>query len=302
MSYIEIFERIVKMEEKELKENKELVLFENSRIRRQMYNDEWYYSIVDIIAILTESTQPSRYWNEFKKQLEEEGFEFFDKIEKLKLISPKDGKKYSVECANREIIFRIIQTIPSPNAEPFRQWFAQLAEDRIQEIIDPSLAIERARQTYLKKGYDEEWTNTRIKGIGARNDLTNEWKNRGATSTKDYSILTDEISKGTFGITTGQHKALKKIGKQSLRDNMSAMELALMTLAEVTTTEIHKTNDSQGMKELKQDAHDGGEIASVTRQNIEAKLGKPVVTSENAKDFRKNKKTIQKKDVKKIDN
>lgn len=289
------------MEENKLNENKELVLFENSRIRRQMYNGEWFYSIVDIIAILTESTQPSRYWNEFKKQLEEEGFEFFEKIEKLKLVSPKDGKKYPVECANREIIFRIIQTIPSPNAEPFRQWFAQLAEERIQEIIDPSLAIERARQTYLKKGYDEEWTNTRIKGIGARNDLTNEWKNRGAT-TKDYGILTDEISKGTFGITTGQHKALKKIGKQSLRDNMSAMELALMTLAEVTTTEIHKTNDSQGMEELKQDAHDGGEIASVTRQNIEVKLGKPVVTSENAKDFRKNKKTIKNNTTKKINN
>lgn len=284
-----------------MEENKELVLFENSRIRRQMYNDEWYYSIIDIVAILTESTQPSRYWNEFKKQLKEEGFEFFDKIEKLKLVSSKDGKKYPVECASREIIFRIIQTIPSPNAEPFRQWFAQLAEERIQEIIDPSLAIERARQTYLKKGYDEEWTNTRIKGIGARNDLTNEWKNRGAT-TKDYGILTDEISKGTFGITTGQHKALKRIGKQNLRDNMSAMELALMTLAEVTTTEIHKTNNSQGMEELKQDAHDGGEIASVTRKNIEAKIGKPVVTKENANDFRKNKKTIKKTTTKKIDN
>lgn len=289
------------MEENKLNENKELVLFENSRIRRQMYNDEWYYSIIDIVAILTESTQPSRYWNEFKKQLKEEGFEFFDKIEKLKLVSSKDGKKYPVECASREIIFRIIQTIPSPNAEPFRQWFAQLAEERIQEIIDPSLAIERARQTYLKKGYDEEWTNTRIKGIGARNDLTNEWKNRGAT-TKDYGILTDEISKGTFGITTGQHKALKRIGKQNLRDNMSAMELALMTLAEVTTTEIHKTNNSQGMEELKQDAHDGGEIASVTRKNIEAKIGKPVVTKENANDFRKNKKTIKKTTTKKIDN
>ena len=218
----------------------------------------------------------------------------------MKLVA-KDGKKRPTDCANRQTIFRLIQSVPSPNAEPFKQWFAQLAEERIQEIIDPSLAIERARQTYLKKGYDEEWTNTRIKGIGARNDLTNEWKNRGAT-TKDYGILTDEISKGTFGITTGQHKALKRIGKQNLRDNMSAMELALMTLAEVTTTEIHKTNDSQGMEELKQDAHDGGEIASVTRKNIEAKLGKPVVTSENAKDFRKTKKTIQKNTTKKIEN
>ncbi len=289
------------MEENKINENKELVLFENSRIRRQMYNDEWYYSIVDIIEILTESKDPTDYWSKLKKRIDAEEFaELSTNCRQLKLVA-KDGKKRPTDCANRQTIFRLIQSVPSPNAEPFKQWFAQLAEERIQEIIDPSLAIERARQTYLKKGYDEEWTNTRIKGIGARNDLTNEWKNRGAT-TKDYSILTDEISKGTFGITTGQHKALKRIGKQNLRDNMSAMELALMTLAEVTTTEIHKTNDSQGMKELKQDAHDGGEIASVTRKNIEAKLGKPVVTSENAKDFRKTKKTIKKNTTKKIDN
>ena len=208
----------------------------------------------------------------------------------------KDGKNRTTDCANRETIFRIIQSIPSPNAEPFKLWFASLAEERIQEIIDPSLAIERARQTYLKKGYDEEWTNTRIKSIGARHELTNEWKNRGA-STSDYAILTDEISKGTFGITTQEHKDLKGLEKQNLRDNMSAMELALMTLAEVTTTEIHKTNDSQGFDELKQDAHDGGEIASITRKNIEEKLGRPVITSENSKNFRK-KQTLTKKDRK----
>lgn len=289
------------MEDNKLNENKELVLFENSRIRRQMYNDEWYYSIVDIIEILTNSSRPRKYWDDLKKKLEAEGFsELSENIGQLKMIA-KDGKNRLTDCGNRETIFRIIQSVPSPNAEPFKQWFARLAEERIQEIIDPSLAIERARQTYLKKGYDEEWTNTRIKGIGARNDLTNEWKNRGAT-TKDYGILTDEISKGTFGITTGQHKALKRIGKQNLRDNMSAMELALMTLAEVTTTEIHKTNNSQGINELKQDAHDGGEIASVTRKNIESKLGRPVVTSKNAKDFKKNKKILKKDNTKKINN
>lgn len=287
------------MKEVKLKENKELVLFENSRIRRQMYNDEWHYSIVDIIEILTNSKDANTYWRKLKERLNKEGNESVTNCHALKLVSKKDGKRYNTDCANRETIFRLIQSIPSPNAEPFKLWFAQLAEERIQEIIDPSLAIERARQTYLKKGYDEEWTNTRIKGIGARNNLTNEWKNRGAT-TKDYGILTDEISRGTFGITTGQHKALKRIGKQSLRDNMSAMELALMTLAEVTTTEIHKTNDSQGIEELKQDAHDGGEIASVTRQNIELKLGKSVVTSENAKDFKKNKKDIKNTNRKKL--
>lgn len=182
------------------KENNELVLFENNKIRRQMYNDEWNYSIIDVIAILTESKDPNAYWRKLKQRLISEGNESVTNCHSLKLLA-KDGKKRHTDCANRETIFRLIQSIPSPNAEPFKLWFARLAEERIQEIIDPSLAIERARKTYLKKGYDDEWTNTRIKGIGARNALTNEWKNRGANN-KDYAILTDEISKGTFGITT----------------------------------------------------------------------------------------------------
>lgn len=287
------------MGENELTENKELVLFENNQLRRKKYNNEWLYSIVDIVGILTSSKNPRDYWYKLKKRILSEEFpELSTKCLQLKLKS-SDGKEYKTDVANRETIFRIIQSIPSKNAEPFKQWFARLAEERIQEVIDPSIAIERARQTYLKKGYDEEWTNTRIKGIGARNNITNEWKNRGA-DTKDYAILTDEISKGTFGITTQQHKDLKKLGNQNLRDNMSAMELALMTLAEVTTTEIHKSNNSFGVKELKKDAHDGGEIASITRKNIESKIGKPVLTSENANDFRK-KKTIKNiKNVKKL--
>ncbi len=263
-----------------------------------MYNGEWNYSIIDIIEILTESKDANAYWRKLKQRLRNEGNESVTDCHGLKMIA-KDGKMRYTDCADRETIFRLIQSIPSPNAEPFKLWFARLAEERIQEVIDPSLAIERARQTYLKKGYDEEWTNTRIKGIGARNDLTNEWKNRGA-DTKDYAILTDEISKGTFGITTGQHKTLKNLDKQNLRDNMSAMELALITLAEVTTTEIHKTNDSHGFTELKQDAHDGGEIASVTRKNIEQRIGRPVVTKENAKDFAKNKKIKGNTDKKKL--
>lgn len=277
--------------ENEIQENKQMILFENSKIRRQMYNGEWNYSIVDVVAILTEQKdyqKARKYWNKLSQRLSnEENSEVVTNCHQLKMIA-KDGKLRPTDCANRETIFRIIQSIPSPNAEPFKLWFARLAEERIEEVIDPSLAIERARKTYLRKGYDEQWANTRIKGIAARNELTNEWKNRGA-EIKDYAILTDEISKGTFGITTGEHKILKNLDKQNLRDNMSAMELALMTLAEVTTTEIHKTNDSQGFYELKQDAHDGGEIASITRKNIEDKIGKSVVTKENAKDFIKNK-------------
>lgn len=281
----------------EIKESKEMILFENNKIRRQMYNGEWNYSIVDIIEILTESKDSSAYWRKLKQRLNEEGNESVTNCHGLKMLS-KDGKLRQTDCANRETIFRLIQSIPSPNAEPFKLWFARLAEERIQEVIDPSLAIERARQTYLKKGYDEEWTNARIKGIGARNNLTNEWKNRGA-NTKDYAILTDEISKGTFNITTQQHKDIKGLDKQNLRDNMSAMELALMTLAEVTTTELHKSHDSKGFNELESDAKTGGSIAGQTRENIEKQLGKPVVTKENANDFRK-KKNIKAPNIKKL--
>lgn len=285
------------MDGNEIKESKEMILFENNKIRRQMYNGEWNYSIVDIIEILTESKDSSAYWRKLKQRLNEEGNESVTNCHGLKMLS-KDGKLRQTDCANRETIFRLIQSIPSPNAEPFKLWFARLAEERIQEVIDPSLAIERARQTYLKKGYDEEWTNARIKGIGARNNLTNEWKNRGA-NTKDYAILTDEISKGTFNITTQQHKDIKGLDKQNLRDNMSAMELALMTLAEVTTTELHKSHNAKGFNELESDAKTGGSIAGQTRENIEKQLGKPVVTKENANDFRK-KKNIKAPNIKKL--
>lgn len=279
----------------ELTENKELVLFENSKIRRKECNGEWYYSIIDIIAILTKSERPEKYWNDLKKKLEnEECFELSEKIGRLKMIA-KDGKNRLTDCANRETIFRIIQSVSSPNAEPFKLWFARLAEERIEEVINPELAIERARQTYLKKGYTEEWVNARMKSIPARNELTDEWKKRGVTDQKDFAILTNEISRETFGVNINKHKEIKHLDKrQNLRDNMSPIELALTTLAEVTTTELHRTNDSQGMKALKNDAGTGGHIASITRKNIEKELGKSVVTSENAIDFQ-NKKKIESK-------
>lgn len=263
----------------------DLSFFENRKIRKVVYNGEWYYSIIDIIEILTETPRPRKYWDDLKRKLEKEqgNFELSEKIGRLKMLA-QDGKMRLTDCANRETVFRLIQSIPSPNAEPFKLWFARLAEERIQEINDPSLAIERAKKTYLKKGYTEEWVKTRLRSIDTRNELTDEWKNRGA-KVNDYAILTDEISKGTFGITTQKHKDIKGLDKQNLRDNMSNLELALITLAEATTTEIHKTNDSQGVKELKKDAKQGGNIASVTRKNIEKTIKKPVITSENAIDF-----------------
>lgn len=282
----------------ELKENKELVLFENNQIRRTEYNGEWYYSIIDIVQILImqeDNEKARKYWNKLKQRIvEEENFQLVTSCHQLKLPSKKDGKYYKTDCANRETMFRIIQSIPSPNAEPFKLWFARLAEERIQEVIDPSLAIERARQTYLKKGYTEEWINARIKGIPVRTELTEEWKKRGVTESKEFAMLTDEISKGTFGITTSKHKMIKHISEQqNLRDNMSPMELALTTLAEVTTTELHRANDSQGLAELKVDAGEGGEIVSITRENIEQKLGKPVVTEKNALDFKEQFKKVE---------
>lgn len=278
----------------ELEENKNLVLFENSKIRRQEYNGEWYYSIVDIIGILSESKDESAYWRKLKQRLFEEESEVVTNCHKLKLIA-KDGKMRETDCGNRETIFRIIQSVPSPNAEPFKLWFARLAEERIQEVINPELAVDRARQTYLKKGYSEEWVNARMKGIPVRTELTEEWKKRGAKEGKDFAILTNEISRTTFGITTNQHKEKKKLNKkQKLRDNMSPLELALTTLAEVTTTELHRTNDSKGMRALKNDANTGGSIASITRHNIEKELGKEVVTSKNAIDFQ-TKKEIETK-------
>ena len=248
----------------------DLTFFENKKIRKVIFNNEWFYSIIDIIEILTESKDSTLYWRKLKQRLISEGNETVTNCHGLKMLA-KDGKMRLTDCANRETIFRLIQSIPSPNAEPFKLWFARLAEERIQEINNPSLAIERAKKTYLKKGYSPEWVNSRLRSIDTRNELTGEWKNRGA-KTSDYAILTDEISKGTFGITTQKHKDIKGLDKQNLRDNMSNLELALLTLAEATTTELHKTNDSQGVKELKDDAKEGGGIASVTRKNIEKKL------------------------------
>lgn len=277
-------------------ENKDLVLFESNKIRRQEVEGEWYYSIIDIVEVLTESVNPRDYWYKLKKRMEEEELaELSTNCRRLKMFA-KDGKMRETDCANRETIFRLIQSIPSPKAEPFKLWFARLAEERIQEVINPELAFDRARQTFLKKGYSVDWVNARIKGIPARNELTNEWKNRGVTDLRDFAILTDEISYGTFGITTSQHKQLKKLDKkQNLRDHMSPVELVLTALGEVTTTELHRARDSQGMNELMTDAYDGGEIASITRKNIETKTGRPVLTSQNAIDFKKENELIQNK-------
>lgn len=274
------------MEENKL--SKELVLFESKKIRRTFYEGEWYYSIVDIIGILTESVDGRKYWNKLKQRLKEENDEVVTNCHQLKLLA-SDGKQRLTDCATREIIFRIIQSVPSKNAEPFKLWFAHLAEERVQEVENPSLAIERAKKLYENKGYTKEWINARIKGIPVRKELVSNWKERGAL-VDDYSILTNELSKFTFGITIEEHKEIKRLSeKTNLRDNMSPMELVITMLAETTTNEIHNIKNSQGFEALSKDVKVGGNVAKKTINNIEEVTGKKVVTSKNSIDFKKTK-------------
>ena len=257
-----------------------LVVFQGSKIRRIYHNEEWYFSIIDVIELLTESSNPRRYWSDLKIQLsDKEGFtQVYEKIVQLK-IRATDGKMRETDVANTETIFRIIQSIPSPKAEPFKRWLAQVGYERIKEIEDPELAVKRARITYEQKGYDPEWIEKRIRGIQIREELTNEWKERGIEHQKDYAILTAEISKATFGVTPSEHKKLKNLKKENLRDHMTELELLFGMVGEASTKEIAKQNDSQGFKENKEAARQGGEIAGNARKELEKKSGQKVVTS-----------------------
>ena len=257
-----------------------LVVFQGSKIRRIYHNEEWYFSIIDVIELLTESSNPRRYWSDLKIQLsDKEGFtQVYEKIVQLK-IRATDGKMRETDVANTETIFRIIQSIPSPKAEPFKRWLAQVGYERIKEIEDPELAVKRARITYEQKGYDPEWIEKRIRGIQIREELTNEWKERGIEHQKDYAILTAEISKATFGVTPSEHKKLKNLKKENLRDHMTELELLFGMVGEASTKEIAKQNDSQGFKENKEPATHGGEIAGNARKELEKKSGQKVVTS-----------------------
>ena len=257
-----------------------LVVFEGTKIRRVWHNNQWYFTIVDIIQILTESGRPRKYWSDLKKKLIEEGFELSDKIGQLKVESP-DGKKYETDCANTESMFRIIQSIPSPKAEPFKIWLAKVGYERVQEIEDPELAQKRMKEIYKLKGYSDEWIEKRARGIAIRDELTDEWDKRGAKSKQDYSILTAEISRATFGLKPTEYKRLKGLKTENLRDHMDDIELILTMLGEATTTRFTQDRNSQEFPELRTDAKDGGDVAGATRKDIEGKLGKSVVSSDN---------------------
>ena len=272
----------------ELINNDAIQLFEDKKIRTAWdeEQEEWYFSIVDVISVLTGTENPRRYWSDLKRKLKKEGaVELYEKIVQLKMLS-SDGKRYKTDVANTEQLLRIIQSVPSPKAEPFKAWLARVGRERIEETIDPEQAIDRALETYLKKGYSEEWVHQRLLAIRIRNELTDEWQKRGVEKGKEYAILTDEISRAWSGMTTRQYKKLKGLKKENLRDNMSDLELVLTMLAEATTTEISKTVKPTIFSENQKVAHKGGSIAGNTRKEIEDTTGKPVITSQNAKDFR----------------
>ena len=271
----------------EVKDNSSIQLFEDQKIRTawDAEKEEWYFSIIDVISVLTDTANPRRYWSDLKRKLKIEGaVEVYEKIVQLKLLSP-DGKKRLTDVASTEQLLRIIQSIPSPKAEPFKAWLAMVGKERIEETIDPEQAIDRALDTYLKKGYSEEWIHQRLLAIRIRNELTDEWKKRGVQKGKEYAILTDEISRAWSGMTTGQYKRLKGLTKENLRDNMTDLELVLTMLAEASTTDISKTAKPQTFEENKQVAKRGGKVAGIARQALEAETGKPVITEKNAVNF-----------------
>ena len=257
-----------------------LAVFQGNKIRRIWHNEEWWFSIVDIVFVLTESSIPRRYWSDLKIKLKDEGFELYEKIVQLKLESA-DGKRYETDCANTETLFRLIQSIPSPKAEPFKLWLAKVGYDRVKEIDNPELAQQRMKEIYKLKGYSNEWVEKRVRGIAVRDELTDEWDKRGVKTSREYAILTAEISEATFGMTPSEYKEFKGLDKQNLRDHMDDIELILTMLGEATTTRITKVRDSQQFPELKRDAKDGGNVAGATRKDIEGKLGKSVVLSDN---------------------
>ena len=261
-------------------------LFESQEIRSAWNEDEeeWYFSIVDVVGALTESQDGRKYWNKLKQRLKDEGNETVTNCHQLKL-KAADGKMRLTDVATTEQILRIVQSLPSKKAEPFKLWLAQVGSERIDEIIDPELTLDRALETYLKKGYDRNWVNQRLQTIQVRKGLTDEWERRGVEKGKEYAILTDEITRAWSGMTTRQYKDLKDLKKENLRDNMTTLELVLNTLAEVTTTEFSKASQPEGFEESRQVAREGGSVAGAARAQIEARTGKPVTTSEKARDF-----------------
>ena len=266
--------------------NSEIQLFEGNQIRSIWDNEqeEWYFSVVDVVGTLTDSKDPGAYWRKLKQRLKEEGSEVVTFCHGLKL-KAADGKMRESDVADMQGIFRIIQSVPSPKAEPFKMWLAEVGKERLDEIVDPELTIERALETYLRKGYSREWINQRLQAIQVRKELTDSWQEHGVKEGLEYAILTNEISKAWSGMTTREYKDFKGLKKQNLRDNMSTTELILNMLAETATKDIANASNPQGLKENKKVAKRGGNVAKVAKETLEQETGKPVITTKNAIDF-----------------
>ncbi|MEA2238428.1 MAG: hypothetical protein QOC81_3152 [Thermoanaerobaculia bacterium] len=264
-------------------EKDKLALFKGRKIRKAFHKGEWWFSIIDVVEALVGSDRPRKYWNDLKKKVSQEGYsEVSEKIGQLKMTAP-DGKQRLTDCANTETLFRVIQSIPSPHVEPLKRWLARVGKERIDEIENPELAMGRMQELYEKKGYPKEWIDKRLRGIAVRQDLTDEWQERGASTSVEFAILTNEIMQGTFGLKVDDYKQVKALERENLRDHMTDMELILTMLAEATTTTLHRDRDSQRMEPLRKDAKDGGAVAGRTRRDIERHTGRPVISTENFK-------------------
>ncbi|NLV25404.1 MAG: Bro-N domain-containing protein [Deltaproteobacteria bacterium] len=271
-----------------------LVVFKDKKIRRTLHNDEWWFSVVDVCCALTDSADAGAYWRKLKQRLSAEGSEVVTFCHGLKLMAP-DGKRRATDCANTEGIFRIIQSIPSPKAEPFKRWLAKVGYERVQEIEDPELATKRTRALYQAKGYSDVWIEKRMRGIAIRAELTNEWKNRDVKGEPEYAILTAEISKAAFGMTPSEYKQFKGLERENLRDHMTDLELIFSMLGEAATTEITRKQDAQGFSENRVAAHKGGRIAGEAREKLEQETNARVSTPENYLDEPESKKRLPRK-------
>ncbi len=273
-----------------MKPSAQIALFRGKKIRKIIHQNEWWFSVIDVVEVLTGSSNPRDYWYRMKVRVkDEDGAELSTICRQLKLES-SDGKKYETDCASTEGMFRIVQSIPSPNAEPLKRWLARVGYERVQEIEDPELATKRTRMLYKAKCYPDKWIEMRMRGIVIRDELTDEWQKRGAAEQKDYEILTAEISKATFGITPAQYKKHKNLKRENLRDHMDDFELIFTMLGERSTTEIHRTEDSRGLPKLKSDAAAGGDISATARKKLEKRLGRSVVSKKNFKKLDSRKK------------
>ena len=254
---------------------------------RVFHEGRWFFSVIDVVGLLTDAPKPRNYWADMKRTIQTEGFsQLLEKIQQLKMVA-SDGKQRLTDAADAETLFRIIQSIPSPKAEPFKQWLAKVGRERLDEIEHPELAADRLRQQYRALGYSDEWIDRRLQGIVIRDELTNEWRERGAHEGREFAALTDTLQRGTFDLSTSEHRQVKHIGqRQNLRDSMTTMELLLTALSEETARELHQARDSQGYDELHRDAGEAGEVGGAARRDIEARTGRPVVSGENYKTLR----------------